>query len=246
MNEHQKISADIVATLTAGPHWQDLEVGSLDALLAKSAVIEAQRGQVLQTRIGLMLSGVVGFETGVADGRRALTELFHEGDLIDLRRHDRPSQGRLVCLSDARLINIEPAAFDACIRRHADFGDAFVKQIEDQTGRLRDHTADLVLKTPVERMVSALFEFDRWPEVHEGLPEGDRLSLHLPLLRKDLADYVGVKPETISRTLRRLLQQGLIETDPADTALVRLLDRSRLRMIANGGAPRGARAHRST
>lgn len=236
MNEQSNTPVPIAASLICTGRLSKLDPSSLEAVMTDSLVIESRRGDVIDAQVGLVLSGAIALETTISSGRRALAELFHTGDLVDLRRHERMPQGKLVALADSVLMALEPDAFDRCIATHGDLATTFVTQLEDQVGRMRDHASDLAIKTPLERIVSTLFELKRWPGVYER----ENHNLHLPLLRRDIADYAGMKPETVSRSLRRLLTAGLIQTNPNDLGSVQIVDTPSLRLIANGGAPRGS------
>ncbi len=59
-----------------------------------------------------------------------------------------------------------------------------------------------------------------------------RSSLDLPMSRGDIADYLGLTIETVSRTLSRLRGEGLIEIPTATTVLIR--DPVRLGVLAAG------------
>ncbi|MGI9503239.1 MAG: Crp/Fnr family transcriptional regulator [Geminicoccaceae bacterium] len=99
---------------------------------------------------------------------------------------------------------------------------------------MHDHIADLAAKTPLERVASVLFEFRRWPE---GQVSGrDQPVVRIPMRRTDIADYLGMKPETLCRAVRSLEQERLIRTLDADRIL--MADVIGLRRIANGGRPR--------
>jgi CRP/FNR family transcriptional regulator len=59
-----------------------------------------------------------------------------------------------------------------------------------------------------------------------------RNSIELPMSRGDIADYLGLTVETVSRTLSRLRGEGLIEIPSATMVLVR--DPGRLAVLAAG------------
>ena len=62
-------------------------------------------------------------------------------------------------------------------------------------------------KTARERLASFLLAQSR-----QGMPSGhSRQRFRLPMTRIDIADYLGLTIETVSRTLTRLCAEGLID-----------------------------------
>jgi CRP/FNR family transcriptional regulator len=57
-------------------------------------------------------------------------------------------------------------------------------------------------------------------------------EFRLPMRREEIGSYLGLQHETVSRGLSRLADQGLIAVQ---TRCVRILDRRRLRQLAEGG-----------
>lgn len=69
-------------------------------------------------------------------------------------------------------------------------------QLQRQQARPNDHIADLAAKTPLERLASVLFEFGRWPD--SDLSEKGEPIVRIPIRRTDIADYLGMTPETLN------------------------------------------------
>ncbi|MEL6243682.1 MAG: helix-turn-helix domain-containing protein, partial [Pseudomonadota bacterium] len=67
---------------------------------------------------------------------------------------------------------------------------------------------------------------------------GPTPQLVLPLLRKHIAAYAGMKPETLSRAMRKLRDADLIRESRMDEDKIELIDLATLRRIANGGRAR--------
>jgi CRP/FNR family transcriptional regulator len=59
-------------------------------------------------------------------------------------------------------------------------------------------------------------------------------QFRLPMTRTDIANYLRLAPETVSRILRRFADQGLIETARRD---IRLIDAEQLRHLARHMLP---------
>lgn len=86
---------------------------------------------------------------------------------------------------------------------------------------------DLVLRDAVGRVARHLLEADT---ATGGIGE-----FTLPMMKKDLASHLNLTSETLSRTLRRLAESGVIELK--ETQGVRILDSSALQDVARGVLP---------
>lgn len=53
--------------------------------------------------------------------------------------------------------------------------------------------------------------FLNWIAERQGLRAGGQRVVHLPMSRRDIADYLGLAPETLSRILKQLVGKGRIE-----------------------------------
>ncbi|MFB4373495.1 helix-turn-helix domain-containing protein [Agrobacterium sp. CR_3] len=51
--------------------------------------------------------------------------------------------------------------------------------------------------------------------VRNGLPEDHVRRVELPMCRQDIADYLGMTIETVSRTFTRLISKGVVRIENA-------------------------------
>lgn len=217
------------------PLLTDLATGPAEYLAAAAERMEVARGQDIPSDIGILVSGIAGVRRQYADGQHLYCALFHGGDLFDLRRTERQRQGILLAVTDVTVLCLERATLAATGSAHPEIADFHVRQLREHGARLRDHCADLAFKTPVERLASAILEFRRWPEA-EATDTDEGLVLRLPVRRTDIASYMGMKPETVSRALKQLARDGILRKAGRDS--LQVLDLPALRMTANGGQPR--------
>jgi DNA-binding MarR family transcriptional regulator len=81
-----------------------------------------------------------------------------------------------------------------------------------------------------ERLAAFLLILSRRNEVRGSDPE----TIKLPMTRVDIADFLGLTIETVSRTFSKLKSQGLIEIDQNTT--IHLKNTDELKRLAEGGA----------
>jgi CRP-like cAMP-binding protein len=81
---------------------------------------------------------------------------------------------------------------------------------------MQDHFMMLARKSAQEKVASFLMVLaDRI-----GTPHGDFISIDLAMTRTDIADFLGLTVETVSRTFTQLRAGGIIALDSAQTVIV--------------------------
>ena len=83
-----------------------------------------------------------------------------------------------------------------------------------------DHMLLLGRKTSLERVAAFLIEMDRRLTAAGVMP--------LPMSRRDIADYLGLTLETVSRALSRLHELGILGFIGTNQRQIVLLDRAQL------------------
>lgn len=87
-------------------------------------------------------------------------------------------------------------------------------------------------KTARERLASFLIARSEMPVHCLGHKPGSAETVLLPMTRNDIADYLGLTIETVSRTLTKLKTEGLIEVPTTEIVIIRR--HTALAAIANG------------
>jgi CRP/FNR family transcriptional regulator len=83
-------------------------------------------------------------------------------------------------------------------------------------------------KTAIEKVASFVLRLSEMNEQSDGDPE----TVFLPMTRGDIADYLGLAVETVSRVITQLRAMGVIDLHHNNH--VRLRDMDRLRDLAEG------------
>lgn len=220
--------------LAEGHEWRGPSISIIQDLATKSSGGVWERGEHVASSVGMVQSGAFAVEQLTADGRRVLCALFHAGDLVDVRRHEHRQPQVLTALTKSTFVEFDEERFDSCIAINSDMAKWANSQLCEQTARLRDHALDLACKTPTEKVASVLFEFRRWPQCLGRLDSSD--VVYLQIARRDISDYIGIRPETLSRCLRALESGHLIRI--LSRRRILLSNVASLHYLASGGRPR--------
>ncbi|WDZ79919.1 helix-turn-helix domain-containing protein (plasmid) [Ensifer adhaerens] len=169
-----------------------------------------------------VLDGCIVLSQLLDDGRRQITDVLGPGRLFGFTVEGRNiataetlSIARIETLGDAELHATNPAV---------------ASELKTTLHRLQTHATLLGRKTASEKVASALVELSRLfnRSGRSGAPA--RLCFHLHLTRADLADWLGLTVETVSRCLNRFKREGLI--DFSHPKSMRVLDPERLETAA--------------
>ncbi len=146
-------------------------------------------------------SGVLKLYKLLADGRRQITGFLVPGDFLGLAFRDH-----YVCTAEAvtelGLCRFRRRAFVELLRDLPHLEEQLLARATSELAAAQEQMVLLGRKTALERVASFLLRLD------ERMGSGGRLQL--PMNRTDMADFLGLTIETVSRTLTRLKRRGLI------------------------------------
>ena len=175
--------------------------------------------------LAVVSRGTVSVRSTFEDGRRAITDLVVPGEVLHAKEGGN-RKGREVTASSDFLLCLVPnleAEFDPadchCLESYIR-SDA-VNHIE----ALRDMIATIARLGPTERLAHLLLG------LRERLnPEGR--TVDLPFSRDDIGDLLGLRAETVSRSLLALEQADLIRR--SGPKKIEILDSAGLAAVAGG------------
>ncbi|WP_159104316.1 helix-turn-helix domain-containing protein [Sneathiella glossodoripedis] len=161
-----------------------------------------------------VVSGDVRLSRMLDDGRRQITSFKSKGDFIGLSTSGHYTSDAeaindvVVCQFTAHALKNSLEEFNALQSR-------LMEMMQEEMMTLQDHMVVLGRKTPVEKIASFLMERVR-RVIDTDLEEiTGEVAITLPMTRADIADFLGLTIETVSRTFTKLRKQGLIELKSA-------------------------------
>ncbi len=172
-------------------------------------------------------SGVLSLQHLLEDGRKSIATFFMRGDVIDLRRAGQRNRGSLIALSKAEVCRLSVDAFETIADTNHSAQHVIWDNLREQSFLSNDHAADLATKQALEKLASFLFECR-----YRGSTDLPKQVISIPIRRCDMAEYMGMQPETISRGFRQLEEMGILHMQDLKTVV--LENEPALRRIANG------------
>lgn len=150
-------------------------------------------------------SGLLMLERIASDGARQVFAFVFPGDYIGIGLDGRHMVSAR-CLKPARLWRYPKDRLDALLTDHPRIEAAF-RQV---TNRILAYTLDQVCvlgrMTARERVLYFLLHLAE----REGRGDFVPLMVDVPMTRLDMADYLGLTVETVSRTISQLKNEGVI------------------------------------
>lgn len=177
--------------------------------------------------LGSVVEGVVSLSKTMNDGRRQMVGLMFASDFIG--RPMRPVAAYdAVAVTPVKLCLFTRTRFESILKAYPALEKRLLEMTLDELDAARDWMLLLGRKTARERIASFLTILARRAAALERRSPGDGFTFSLPLTREQIADYLGLTIETVSRQITALRTAKIIEMDGARTChipnLVALLD----------------------
>lgn len=172
-----------------------------------------------------VVSGTLRLYKVLIDGRRQIIGFVSGGQLLGLA-----AQRQYLCTAEAvtplTLRRYQRPAFERRIDEEPGLARRLLTAVSNELRMAQDQMVLLGRKSASEKVASFLLSL----AAHEDGEHDDHVDL--PMGRGDIADYLGLTVETVSRTFTRLKSDGLIALPTP--ASVEILDLEQLADLAAG------------
>ena len=187
------------------PRTKTLRYGEHDVLFYEGDVAD---------RVYELIEGAIMLYKLLPDGRRQVVEILGPQALFGI------AAGRIY---DCNAETLTPVVARSIDRRDAELGGELQAHITrcllSQIERLHEHTVLLGRKSAFERVASFLMRF----VPNRGIPDcpgpktgKDEAVVALTMTRQEIADYLGLTIETVSRVISDLKRRGVISIEKQD------------------------------
>jgi CRP/FNR family transcriptional regulator, nitrogen fixation regulation protein len=219
-----------------------------DALLPFAALTSCHRGQEIYgpedpaEQYYFVVSGLATKSTVTAHGDRQIIDFLLPGDWFGLTARDRHTMSVEAVLEGTVIMSVEAVlegTVIACLPRRRleliarsdpEVGRLVLNQTFEVVTRFQVHICVLGRTSAVEKIAAFLLEMS------ERLTDRTTEVVVLPMSRYDIADYLAMSVETVSRALTDLTHNGAITF--LGKRHLRIVDRGSLKEADELGVPR--------
>jgi CRP/FNR family transcriptional regulator len=179
-------------------------------------------------RVFMVTHGALKLYTLLADGRRQVTGFMFPGDFLGVSV-DEEYAFSVEALEPTELWWFSREAFDRFVSNHPRVEHELYRLAAHELAAAQQQMVLLGRKSAAERLASFFLSLLERAERTSGVNE---TGFDLPMSRLDIADYLGLTKETVSRMLADLRNRRLIRLKTQNH--VEVVDRAGLRSMAEG------------
>lgn len=202
----------------------DLPTGTARFLAAREHLF---REGDAATHVYLVEAGHVCIYRMMSDGRRQVLDFAYPGDMIglgSLHEHGVSAQAT----TRAKIRCLSAAGVHEAARRSPHIGAKLYEALASELSAARELLFTVSQRTATERVASFLVALSRRNERRGE----DANEIVLPMTRSDIADFLGLTIETVSRTFTKFRTLGLVGLE--QSILVTIKEPAALAQMAEG------------
>jgi len=216
----------LTQTAVRNTSWKKPIMGNVPPSAARSAVdpLEMMGAQMSFSRnaeiygqgeaadyIYRVVTGAVRTYKVLADGRRQVGGFYLAGEMFGVEPGDEHTFSA-EAIAASKVLVMKRSAVLALAERDSEVARQLWTLTGRELGRVQDHIL-LLIKSAQERVAAFLLE------MAERVSSGN--AVDLPMSRQDIADYLGLTIETVSRTLTHLESAATIEVPTSRRIVLR-------------------------
>jgi len=171
-------------------------------------------------------SGIVAASRSLSDGRRQIVAFFLPGDLCGYLDEDGRYAFDGQAITGAETCSFNRERFNAFVGRNRDVAEEMRRGLAERLKLVGQHLSVVGQLSSTERVANFLIMMNgAYASRHMATR-----PLPLPMKRSDIADYLGLRLETVSRAFSKLKKREIIAVNDDDVVI---LDQSRLHALSH-------------
>lgn len=161
--------------------------------------------------IGFVSHGILRLEKLQIDGRVNVVGLLVENDMFG-RLFNGPVHFYIAATNDTEICAFPRNPFESLVSKWPELDRLIMLNILNELDAAREWMLILMNYRVTERLAGFLtLLYRRWANIAKMTsPGGDKVTLTIPVSRSDLANFLGTRPESLSRAFHALADEKLI------------------------------------
>jgi CRP-like cAMP-binding protein len=197
-------------TIQALPLFAGLDEGTLQDILKYARINDYSKGAMVfmqgeqASRFYIILEGWVKLFKGNAEGQESIFQVMSVGETLleTVIFNSAPFPVSAQAVDSVKLLSIPASIVREKLQNNKELAINMLSTVAGRSNALISQFEQLTLKTVTQRV--------GWFLLKLFLQNGERTkNLKLPYDKSLIAGYLGMKPETFSRTLQTLKEQGI-------------------------------------
>lgn len=153
-------------------------------------------------------SGLIGVRKSDAEGNSVLLYLVAGGDTLGYRAllADQDFGASAEVLEPSRVCHIDTAVVRSLLQQNPALGLRYLKRVSESLGNAEEkilHNSTLSVRARFAHLLMVLID------KYGDRPDHGGTEFILPLARHDLASMIGTTPESMSRTIKKMEDDGI-------------------------------------
>ncbi|MBU2531328.1 MAG: Crp/Fnr family transcriptional regulator [Alphaproteobacteria bacterium] len=157
-------------------------------------------------RFGLVQSGILLTTIDLPNDRRQVLCFYCPGDLVFVDAFNRGKAIRFRALGAVTIVGLNEQSLVTASEHSVDVRDTLMFEATRQINGLMLHNAALGRLRSEERLATFFLEL----ALRIGEPSHDTVGFELRMRRDDIADYLSMNRDTLSRSMSKLKRNGTI------------------------------------
>ncbi|AVK47086.1 Crp/Fnr family transcriptional regulator [Clostridium beijerinckii] len=206
------------------PIFENLNRDELVEIVNKINHKEFSKGDVIFTEgniantLYFINEGKIKLYKYTKDGKEQILHILSEGDFFGELELIKPSKYGFnsKAIEDAKICTLTKEEMKDIMMKNPEIGIKVLETVGERLSKVENLVQNLATNDVDSRMAYLIIELmEKYGENVEG-----NISVKLPISREDMASYIGVTRETISRKLKKLEDENLIKIIGTKTIII--------------------------
>lgn len=195
---------------------------TLTALCQHATTVRLRRRQLLPFSNGhldsvyIVRSGLLALQTVLPGKPRQLLALHYPGDVMGVALPPPLPHAASCAIVASELWRLPTSTFESRLAEDCQLAVQITRHLARQEARTLLHAAMIGGLSGEERAASFLIELG----LRAGVPSAHGMAFDMHLSRNDIADYLALNPDTLSRIMSRLKARGIVAQTGRTRAIV--------------------------